>query len=245
MNPLPRLFLLVGLAALLSPVLSNAQADPEADKVLDRFVEAIGGDKAIRALKSREMKAEMAMPAAGMKVEIGILQKAPDLYVSEQTVPGMGRMMQGYDGETAWSFNPMQGYRELTGAERAQVLLSADLQHEARLKDKFPERERLADLTEEGKTLQVVKVSGGEVPESTLFFDAGTGLLERMDMIVEGGPQGAMPVSMTFEDYRKVDNVLVPHRVVTQGGPMEMILTTTMLKHNGDIPDSRFTPRKE
>ncbi len=61
-----------------------------------------------------------------------------------------------------------------------------------------------------------------------LYFDAQTGLLLRVGLYEE------------LHEYREVDGVLVPHRLVysRKGGSTTLVVVT--IEHNVSLPDERF-----
>ncbi|MCH7925274.1 MAG: hypothetical protein IIC51_07045 [Planctomycetes bacterium] len=55
------------------------------------------------------------------------------------------------------------------------------------------------------------------------------------------GPLGKFTIRLDMDDYRPVDGVLYPHRVVqTVAGRMDITIVTESIEHNVDIPADRF-----
>ena len=53
---------------------------------------------------------------------------------------------------------------------------------------------------------------------------------------------GSIPVVAYPEDYKKVDGVMVAHRVRIEMLGQKRIVTVKSVAHNVDLPDSQFDP---
>ena len=57
------------------------------------------------------MKATMDMPAQGISATMEVMHIYPSHVYTKVDIPGMGSMTSGFDGDNAWSVNPMTGPR--------------------------------------------------------------------------------------------------------------------------------------
>ena len=112
------------LAAM--PALSQEGDVPTARQVVDRYIEAMGGEEAIRANNTMVMEGNMEMVGQGMSADIQVKAMAPDKMKMEMTIPGMGSIQSGFDGEVGWAMNPMTGPMLLEGKELSQAVRQAD-----------------------------------------------------------------------------------------------------------------------
>lgn len=122
-----RAVLVVALAALAAPG-ASAQGNPDlpaAKDLIAKYVKAVGGE-AWKSHKSARMKATMEVPAAGISAELEVAQIFPNRIVEKTNMPGVGEMKTGYNGTVAWSIDPMQGPRVLTGAQEEAMRDNAD-----------------------------------------------------------------------------------------------------------------------
>src|SRR3712207_4925228 len=94
---------------------------PAARTLIDRYVQAIGGRDAVLRHSTIRYVGTFEVPAAGVKGDLSVVQAAPNKTAVTMTMPGMGQMLQGYDGSVGWSVNPMQGPRVLEGKELEQL----------------------------------------------------------------------------------------------------------------------------
>jgi hypothetical protein len=114
----------LALGAVLAPP-AGAQALPPAKDLIDRYARAVGGDK-WKDHKSARMKATMEVPSAGLSANIEASTIFPSAFLMKMEIGGMGSIVTGFDGTTAWSKDPMMGPRILEGAEADQVAEEAD-----------------------------------------------------------------------------------------------------------------------
>ncbi|MBN2611792.1 MAG: hypothetical protein JXB00_09585 [Bacteroidales bacterium] len=76
------------------------------DEILAGYLESMGGIEKLKAVKSMKLVGKMPTPMGDLAVTI--YKKAPNLYKTEIDFQG-NKMIQAYDGKTAWAINPMTG----------------------------------------------------------------------------------------------------------------------------------------
>lgn len=212
---------------------------PSVDKVLEKYVTALGGKAAIEKLTSRTAKGTFELPAMGASGTFEMVAKAPNKTGMKIEIPGFGEIHNRFDGTKAWAQDPMSGLRELSGVELAATKLDAEFYKDIKMKELYKQ------LVVKGKE----KVGSGEayVVEATpaegalekYYFDTTTGLLIRHDTERES-PQGKMAVESTFEDYRAVDGVQVVHTIKQSTPAFAMVIKMTEVKHNVAVDDAKF-----
>lgn len=210
-------------AALLMGAPLDAQALPAARQVIDEYVQAIGGEDAIRSANHRHFRGRMSMPAAGMTMDMEMWQARPNKMLMVMSIPGLGEIRQGYDGQVAWSTNPMQGPRIIEGAELAQTLRQADFDANLRFEHLFPTMETVALDSAQGRSCWRVRMVAENGDEAFGCFDRETDLLLSLTSTVES-EMGTIESVVEFHDYRQFGAVKMPARTVmnTMGQQMEM-----------------------
>lgn len=218
-----------------------AKADeklPAAEEVFNKYLAALGGEAALGKFKSRTTRGTVELSPMGVKGTYEIVQKAPDKFVTTSNLTGLGTLQQGYDGAVGWSKDPFTGLRELKGGElmnlqRAGLLNPADwrkLYKSMKVTGRAKVGERDAYVVE--------AAHGGDTPDK-FYFDTQTGLLLRLDAVVEG-PQGRVVSETTFEDYREVDGVKVSYSSRGNFGSATVILRVEEIKHDAPLEDKIF-----
>ncbi len=238
------LFLALAASGSLFAKEPVAVIEPAAKTVLEESITATGGREAMNKIKSRNGKGEVLMPAQGMKMSLILIQKAPNKTYTKMVIPDVMTVEQGYDGETAWSKDSIQGSRELKGPELDQAIESAAIFPELVIMDNLLSAKLLEEVEEDGKKLQVIKVTSKDAPERTLYFDKTTKLLSKMTSSFATGPDGSMEVTMSMADYKEKDGVKYASKMSMDVMGQKIQMTYGEVEHNTEIDDSIFTMKK-
>lgn len=230
------------LAAAL-PALVTAQALPKGATILDRNVEVSGGKAAFAAKKTQVIKGTMEMAAAGIKGTLTIYKAEPNLMFTETEIQGMGRMLEGFDGTHAWSYNPMQGPAVKQGDEKAFAERGARF-HSEDWKQEFKSAETMGTETVEGEPCYKVVVTPHQGDPTTQFFSVKSGLLLKTLMKAKTA-MGDIAVEATLKDYKKVGDILIPHTMVQSFAGQTMTMTFQSVAWNTAIPKEKFAPPAE
>lgn len=230
---------------LVSSAPLMAQSAPSASDVIAKYVAAIGGKDAVMKITSLKQTSTMQLPAMGITAEVEAYQAAPNKMASKSSIPGIGEMLQGTNGEIAWDANPMQGPRLLTDKELAQTLEGADfygnLLYPA---ERFTKMANLGLADFNGEScykIQLVRKDSGR--ESMQYFSVATGLMVGAETTQES-QMGSMTISSTMSDYKSFGGVKFPMKSEVNMGPNKMVMTITNVVINGapatafDVPDA-------
>jgi len=235
------LLLVVGL---ISGATTVRAADLEtADAVVAKYIEAIGGRKAIDAVRTRRRTGKNSM-TNGMEIPIVMEFKKPDKVRVEVTMQNMTGI-QAFDGKIGWYVMPFSGSSEPVKMPPEQV---------EQLKSQADLGGPLVDYDDKGHELELVgkeETDGTEAYKLKLkrkdggveyhFLDA-----EHFLPIKITGKQDYQGTAMEYEkipsDYKKVGDLLLAHSIKQQmvGMPMSATLTFEKIEHNVDLPDERF-----
>lgn len=234
-----RTLVLAGVAASAAPApQAHAQDLPPARQIVDAYVQAIGGTEAISRATHRHFRGEMSMPAAGMTMSMEMWQARPNKMLMVMSIPGMGEMRQGFDGEVAWSSNPMQGPRIIEGAELEQTMRQADFDANLRFDHLFPTMETVERAEVSGRPCYRVRMVATNGDESFGCFDVDTKLLLGMTSRTES-EMGTIETSVELQDYRDFGGLKMPARTVMSVMGQEMVMTIRELDTN-PVPESTF-----
>ncbi len=255
MTPIQR-FLAALLASVtaLSPYQMSARAQtPGAettvvDQLVAEYIAAQGGLETIRAVQSVRTTGEVAIPSQGMVLPITIVQARPNRMRVEIAIPDMAvDIVNGFDGETAWETNPLQGgTRELTGEPARNFREQADLDGV------------LIDYAAKGYA--VTHAGAGEVsgaptqtlrvrrppPDTTeivVHLDAASHLQIKAEGWGTHPVTGARVKVETFmTDYRDVGGIKVPFAIeVTMDGQPFQVITVHDVTLNVPVEQGLFT----
>jgi hypothetical protein len=214
--------------------LARAEEPPTVKQILNRYIEALGGRAAIEKLETRICIGKVITDLSSREQSIfeshyfKAVSKIPQSCYTEEWSDG-GIFAEGYDGKTGWAKDRC-GVRvdERIGKWRLNWILNP--QNALRIEEYYP------DLVAEGTTeVQGMTVYSLASPalHRPFYFDIATGLL------VGIGP------NWEVHDYREVDGVLFPHRLMESRKGGSTTYEFSEVKHNEPVDDSIFVMPEE
>jgi hypothetical protein len=224
-------------ADVKSEVGANGLPTPAA--LLARYVDALGGESALRKHQSSTRKGKMAIAAMGMEGSTTIQAAAPDKLVMNIET-GMGAMNQGYNGTIGWSDNPMTGAQLLDGDQLASMKLQADFYGPLNYSKHFTSMETVEETTFDGQAAYKVKAVNTAGKEQTQYFAKDTGLLLGTQGI-QSGPMGESEVKTTFADYKDFGGSKIPGKVTIDVAGMQIEQTVETVTFD-DVDAAAFEP---
>jgi hypothetical protein len=229
---------IVLLPLLLAPAAVPA-ADPTAEAIMDKSVEATGGRAAWDKLKTEVAKGSLELTAMGMKGDLTMYKAAPDKSYTVIDFPGFGKAEEGSNGQVAWASNAMQGARIKEGDERAMALRNASLQGDAHWRDFYKKAELAGTEDVDGKPCYKVILTPNEGSQETRYYDKSSGLLVKalVPLVTQEGPVTA---EARLADYRDEGGLLLPHTITQKLPNTDIIIKIDSFKHGETIPDNRF-----
>jgi zinc protease len=180
----------------------------------------------------------MEMPAMGLKADLVSVQAKPNRTTSRVSIAGIGEIASGFDGETAWELNPMQGPRVLTGKELDAVRDDADMGVLVYAPSAYKSLETVGAEEFEGQKAYKVRVVRASGRESHEFFSVESGLLiGRVDR--RESHMGTMAFTAVYADYKDFGGVKFPTRTVQKVDQQQMVVTVASVTV-GAVPDAAF-----
>ena len=219
---------------------AGVDSSTTAHQIIDRMVEAIGGEEAVKSIKTRVASGQLSMKAQGISVNMKVSQKAPDKVVVIQEIPGIMTASEGFDGEKGWAQDPLQGSRAIEGDELKRLKREANITREITLKEEYPTMTLLPEETEGDRTFQVIQATSADERTETWHFDKKTGLMAKMKQKMKLGPAGELDVTLILKDYREVDGIQIPYTTEMENPSFKAVLTMKEVKHNVELDDKIF-----
>ena len=241
------LVMVAGMMAIPCPA-QNAQ------KIVDEYVRAIGGEKAVAAQRTQSISGSVRVKGTGDDEDsseslgtYSLVVKAPNKFYSEFGV-GAARDVVAFNGKSAWEKNGGAAAVTLTGpsafeAEAEARYLNGRLVHLKR--DKVGVH-LVGNADVHSQTAYQVELAFSPEVKRELFFDTGTHLLVREIRPAigaatgEGAASGTGSVQTDYFDYRAVKGVMEPQSMeVTRDGKTYTI-SVTHIDLNSDVSDAIF-----
>jgi hypothetical protein len=235
---------------VLEPVTAPKPSLPSVDQVLARYVQALGGEQALRKVTARAITGTQYIPTGPGGVvptpaAVERFQKAPNRSVTIYRAPTYA-IAEGFDGVTAWSQNQAGRVTEPVTLDASRAARAADFYEPLNLKREYEQLTvRGIEKVNGRDAYHVVGVPAGDKPES-LYFDTQTGLLLRKRTVLPT-PIGDSPFQTDFDDYRDTGGGLKfpflihmnPANARTELAP-EATLRVIKVEDNPAIDDAKF-----
>lgn len=205
---------------------------PALDEVLARYVEALGGENAIKAINSRITKGTLDVAGMSRGGSFETHAQAPNKVVTIAQAHPVGVVKVGFDGRNGWQ-HAGTGVRVLKGAELASLQRDADFHSPLTLKTTFA-KVTLAGTSQIGyRDVYVLELQPANGPADKLYLDTKTYLPVRMNAVRESGGV-AENVEIWYDDWREVDGVKVPFQI-SQSSP-KVTLSFTVKEVLNNVP---------
>jgi photosynthetic reaction center cytochrome c subunit len=239
----PRLSLQYG-TPIEDPNMINFVEDPRAsaEKVLDRYLEALGGTGRLTKLTSFTGRGTYAGFDTGFaEVPVEVFGKAPN---QRTTIAHLdyGDNIRVYDGRNGWFAGPdaPAPLTPLTSGVLDVARLEALVAFPAGIKQVYT-RWKAGTGAIDDNEVQIVQ---GSNPDSALlpvnlYFDIDSGLLVRV-VRWNVTPVGPNPTQIDYDDYRDVAGVKMPFTWTISQTYMQMTIKLESLEPNVAVDASRF-----
>jgi len=218
---------------------------PSAKEIVERYGKALGGREAIMRHTSVTMRGttDVQAPSGTATLALVFYDAAPYRRLEKVTLPnGAGDVLNGFDGETAWSLDPRSGPAVYSGNERESMKRDADFYYDLNELSWFKSMETAGIETFEGRPCYRLNGINNWDKRNDHFYDRETSLLAGYEFESELGLTHEV-----FSDYKKFDGVLVPTKQVVKVKPKSGDWTVYQTLHFdsitfNDVDPSVFTP---
>ncbi|MCT7904094.1 Peptidase M16 inactive domain [Candidatus Ornithobacterium hominis] len=205
-----------------------------AEKVIQAYLEKIGGKEKVKNLKS--MRTEFLINGlAPQPIQGEIINLAPNKQKTVMKMNGNVMMSTIFDGEKE-VVSGMMGNSEKSGEEVADQKSRAGIIPQAfYTKDQIT----LQDLEKINENLAyklIVNIGG---KQKTEYYDQKSKLLVRTVEKAET-PQGPIQIEMDLKNYKKIDGVLMPYQMIQKVGAQEMVLEVQKIVFNKGVTNADF-----
>lgn len=260
----------------MDDVLAQNEGQPAAAVILDKYLQAIGGPAKLAAIKSYTATGKgVGFGGFGGGSLVQIFAKLPDeraMFISYPDAKDRDDTIRTYNGHEGWLKTPLTvlGEYELTGGELDGARFDAQLSFPGQIKQALTNlkvslpatikdlpgpssqtsHEHGADSGPAPAQEHLVNVVQGTGPRGllvTMYFDQQTNLLLR---VVRYGksPIGRVPTQVDYSDYRDVDGVKMPFRIMFAWLDGRDAIQLDSVQTNVPIDEAKFgrqpTPKK-
>lgn len=198
--------------------------------VVDGYLKAIGGEKAIKAVKSLTIVASATIPQAPAPIKLVSKRTTNGKSLQIVSMEGMGELSKSVVNDKG-GYNVQQGMRSEMTAEELAEKKAETIFDENLATDKEATVSGIEPVN--GSDAYAIKTG-----KRTIYFDVKSGL-KVAESVTEDFNGQKMTVTTTFSDYKEVKGVKVPHAMTVNQG-MEMNFKASEVKINEGVSDADF-----
>lgn len=223
-------------------LLASAPNGLPAEQILDKYIQALGGQQRLAALSRFVAKGVQQSYASAQKVPIEVFAKAPNQR-SLVVHTDEGLSTTTFDGSAGWIAAPATDrpvtLTALSAGDLEGARLDAVLNFPGQIKKALREWRTGSPATIDDREVQVVQgTSDGRYPIN-LYFDPESGLLMRSVRYTDS-PVGLSPTQVDYADYREVAGVKMPFRWTVTWLDGRTIFTLTDVQPNAAVDAAKF-----
>jgi len=222
------------LSSLVVLTFTAAAQSPE--KILRQAAKAMGGEKALRNIKSRQVKGTVTRLSDGASGSYQALVMRPNLFASGFDLRGF-ELSLGFNGKSAWSRDSRDGLRTLTGTTSRDFQTEALYRNSLWLdykRDKSKVTLRGPAIVE-GRTVNIVTLTTARNVQIKMFFDAGSALLVREEISA-----GEASRAFDYADHRTINGVMEPYAITAVIGGEKYQIKIDEITHNPALTPAIF-----
>lgn len=211
---------------------SAASNLPLPSVLFEKHIDAVGGEKSLRAHTSKTIISKLLIKAMGVEGDLKVVAAAPNKIYTTMDLGQYGKSHSGYNGKVGWSIDPMAGNIILEGEALQQMIARADFYaNDLHLGKNAVKLETVETVNfEDGEQYKVLMVdTNGE--ESYLYFSKKTGLLSGIDMM-QLGTMGKMPAQIRMSNYVEFEDVKTAGIIKSTQNGVETIIEINSVSYN-------------
>ena len=223
------------LVSLLFVSISYSARAQEPAKVVQEYVKAAGGSRALSKIRTLAIEGTFATED-GKSGTFTLDTKLPNRYYLELLV-GEQNLIEAYNGKSAWHMDASGEPSTLIGQAGMQ-LEAASQYYNSRLANPKKEKIALAFIGKaqvRGKDALQLELTSATGVKRQVFFDPQTHLI-----VKEAATVGGVHEEMLYDDYQPVDGVKLPREIEMSRGGQKYDIAVTRAVINGTIGERVF-----
>jgi photosynthetic reaction center cytochrome c subunit len=241
---------------------SSVSQLPTVEEILNKYIQALGGEEAIKKISSRVITATENVGLSPdtktpLVSAVTFYSKAPNLELTVYDTQGTdatlaiyhtppGTSLDGFDGKTAWVQDQKGAVDKQLALDETRVARNASFYECLNLKSEYESMAVTGTEQIGGQNAYVVVGHpANDFPEK-LDFDVQTGLLLRKSGVMPT-PLGNSPFEILYDDYRDAgDGVKIPFLIQSfpatprQNPTSYSIIHVTEVHDNVSLNDAKF-----
>ena len=211
--------------------IQNSGSTPSVDQLISRYVEAMGGAKAIRAVTNRVTKGTLDIAGVSRGGSFEIYQQGPNKSLSIFQAHPIGTIKLGYNGRSGWVRTSAGLSLLKNAADLGSVQRDSDLYEPLRLKENYV-KITAPGMSQIGyRDVYVLDLRPAVGAVERLYLDAKTYLPVRLNTVRRNG-NALQSVEIYFDDWQAVDGIQFPFSLSQRFPNVTLSFTVKEIHHN-------------
>ncbi len=217
---------------------------PSVEEIMRLHLEGLGGEEAVRAVTSRRFTGRIRVFAQGQEEplqegRLEMIAEAPATMVQEMVFPGRGTLRTFVHDGVVWQLNDQDEATRVDEASSVRQLASARFYQLADWEEMFAEVSVRGGVSQGDRRAVQLDVTHLDGREEVYTIDLDTGMV----LMISGERPSPVDASQTvpfrrgYEDYREIEGVKYPYRVLEQAGPIVFEIEISEVEVGVDVPD--------
>lgn len=220
----------------VDPSLAKLPDGLTADAVLDKYLEAVGGEEAVA--KFENVTINMSASIQGQEMGLNMTMAKGRKSKMSLAMGPMVMMAATSNGDAA-STMQMGNNIPMKEEQKEELGFANGMFTEFELKESGATVELAGVEQINGNDAYGLEVTLSKGSSYTLYFDAESGLKVRYSKVIET-PQGSFNQTVDYSDYKEVDGVMVYHTLLQKVGPQSIEATATEVTVNQKLSPDIF-----
>jgi hypothetical protein len=221
---------------MLASVFGVPARGDEAQKIIDQYLKAVGGSKAVSRLQTLAIDGSVAVVGDAPPGTYTFKVKRPNRFYTELRANG-DTLIESYNGKSAWHQAADGEIGTLLGHDAVEMEIAAQY-YNARLESLAKRKVGAAYKGESqvrGRSAQEVELTYPTGMKWQVFFDPQTHLI-----VEEKGQIAGIPREIYYDDYRAANGVKVPYKIDLKRGNNGYSISVTRVGVNETIGERVF-----
>src|SRR5437899_1479923 len=227
---------LIALPLVFSTLFGAPVRADEAQKIIDQYLKAVGGSKAISHLQTLSIDGSVAVIGDAPPGTYTLKAKRPNRFYTELRVGG-DTLIESYNGKSAAHEAADAQIGTLLGHDAVEMEIAAQY-YNARLESLAKRKVGAAYKGESqvrGRVAQELELTYPTGVQWHVFFDSQTHLI-----LEEKAQIAGVPREVYYDDYRAVNGVKVPYKIDLKRGNDTYSISVTRVAINEPIGERVF-----
>jgi hypothetical protein len=216
------------------------KALPNAEEIVERHIFESGGPEFYEMLRTQKITGTLTLLTRNIEGRMETWAAGGGRYYQSTDIPGIGKQEEGSDGVIVWDRSPAIGPRVKPRRNAATLGVTLDAAGMVEWRVLIDHvRTEAAERVDNRDCYRVRLTPRDGSQDMIRWYERDTGLLYRSALEVKTD-MGALPIVMTFEEYRSLDEVKWPSRIRITASGQDTLFAADEVKLNEPVDDAVF-----